>query len=231
MVPPHTEDALASATTRSQDVLAHLREDILVGRIAPGTRLRQVAVAEEYGVSTTPVREAFARLAQEGLVSSDGRNRGVVVIQASPEDLDELYEIRLALEPLAAKLATPRVTELDLDALQKIIDEMRGTDDSRSRELLNRRFHAQLYAHSGRERLCTIIDQNRDASTVFLRFLSACSGSVGYRSAADDEHQAIIDALRRRDGEAAARATAEHLEHTRGYIRSALQQLGTGARA
>lgn len=226
---PSSEAAGSASKTRSQDVFARLREGILLGHIAPGTRLRQVAVAQEYDVSTTPVREAFARLAQEGLVASDGSHRGVVVFQASPQDLDELYEIRIALEPLAARLATPRVSELDIDALQQVIDEMRATDDSATREALNRQFHSQIYRFADRDRLSSIIDQLRDASTVYMRFLSVRWGSLGYRAAADDEHQAIVDALRRRDADAAADTTAAHLEHTRGHILKALSDLAAQA--
>src|ERR1700758_5490422 len=89
--------------TRAEAVAERLRQMIISGELAPGTRLRQAEIAELFNVSTTPVREAFTSLAREGFVRQDA-HRGVEVFHPTEADIRENYEIRLALEPLATEL-------------------------------------------------------------------------------------------------------------------------------
>lgn len=208
--------------TRSSAVTEQLRQEVLTGILVPGTRLRQVEVAERLNVSTTPVREAFATLAQEGLVLKDS-HRGVVVFQPSPDELREIYEIRLVLEPLATALASPRIADVDIDALDALIAQMRSTTEASRRDALNRSLHASIYSHANRARLSSIIDQLRDTASVYLRFLSSKAPDTGYRADADAEHQRIVDALRRRDADAAAEAMREHLAHSERAIEHVLE--------
>src|SRR4051794_23016002 len=119
-------DALA-LPTRAGIVADQLRQMIKSGELPPGTHLRQAEFAERFGVSTTPVREAFVTLAREGLLRQDA-HRGVVVFDASVEELAEVYEIRAVLEPLAAQIATKQLSDEDLDELARIIDEMRHAE-------------------------------------------------------------------------------------------------------
>src|SRR5271163_4529311 len=102
--------------TRAQAVAAGLRQAILVGEIRGGQHLRQVQVAHQFGVSTTPVREAFTILRREGLVEVDD-HRGALVVTPSVERLREIYEIRIALEPMAAAAAAANLNQATLDAL------------------------------------------------------------------------------------------------------------------
>src|SRR5690349_13342936 len=97
-------------TTRAGAVAERLREMILSGELPGGTRVRQMDIAERFGVSSTPVREAFTALAREGLVRQD-THKGVVVQQPSIEDVRENYEIRMALESLAVERAATRISE------------------------------------------------------------------------------------------------------------------------
>src|ERR1700747_1182118 len=98
--------------TRAAAVADGIREMIRSGELPPGTHLRQTDFAERFGVSTTPVREAFVALAREGLVTQDA-HRGVVVFRPSLQELDEIYEIRIALEPLATEIAAKQLSEDD----------------------------------------------------------------------------------------------------------------------
>jgi DNA-binding GntR family transcriptional regulator len=216
---------LPSHLTRSSAVTEQLRQEVLQGLHPPGARLRQVEIAERFGVSTTPVREAFATLAQEGLVLRDS-HRGVIVFAPSPDELQEIYEIRMVLEPLATELAAPRIADVDLDQLDSIIDEMRRTADRARRDELNRVLHASIYSHAKRGRLGSIIDQLRDTASVYLRFLQSSGTNPSYRAEADNEHQKIVDALRRRDGAAAAEAMREHLQHSQHHIEAAILDEG-----
>src|ERR1700752_5368887 len=130
--------------TRAGAVAERVRELIRSGELAPGTYLRQDEIAARFGVSTTPVREAFLALEREGLVRRHP-HRGVVVFMPSIEELNELYEIRAALEPLAAEIAARQLTEDDLAALERIVTEMRNARPKRFLEL-NDELHSRIYA-------------------------------------------------------------------------------------
>src|SRR4051794_36845388 len=106
--------------TRAEAVATELRRLITSGELAPGTHLRQTDIAARFGVSTTPVREAFMILAREGVVRQDA-HRGVVVFEPSVKDVTETYEIREVLEGLAAELATKQLTDDDLQALEALV--------------------------------------------------------------------------------------------------------------
>ena len=202
-------DSLNRRTT-SEIVAARLRREILRGELEPGTRLRQGALAERFGVSTTPVREAFALLQADGLVRIDA-HRGAVVFRPSRDEVREFYEIREALETLAVTLALPHLDDRRLDALQDVIDEMRTSIDDARWEELNQRFHLEMYRVSGRERLCNMIANLRDGSSAYIHLFVAHQGP-GER--ADDEHQRILDACRARDAAKARAAVREHMRHT-----------------
>src|SRR5262249_47844344 len=109
-------ELFAEPRTRAAAVAETLRRRIINGDLPPGTRLRQTEVAEQFSVSTTPVREAFTSLAREGFVRQDA-HRGVEVFKPTEADIQENYEIRLALEPLAAEIAATSISEDDLALL------------------------------------------------------------------------------------------------------------------
>src|SRR5438132_4332567 len=136
-------------------VHAHLREEIVSNRLAPGTELQEVALSEQLGVSRGPIREAIGRLAAEGLVTVRPR-RGAVVRSLSKDEFLEAYQVREALEWMAVRLAVPRLGEEDLASLQRLIDEMEehATRDEVDQFFeVNAAFHSYLVARSGNERL------------------------------------------------------------------------------
>src|SRR5581483_5381716 len=102
--------------TKADEIAVQLEDDIVAGRIAPGTVLRQETLSERFGISRTPIREALRRLAALGLVSFEP-NRGVRVRTLAREDLREAFLVRAELESLATWLATPRMTEEGIVAL------------------------------------------------------------------------------------------------------------------
>src|SRR2546430_2369071 len=109
---------MAVARTKADDIALALEDDIVSGRIAPGTVLRQEQLSDRFAVSRTPIREALRRLAALGLVSFV-RNRGVRVRTLSRDELREAFLVRAELEGLATELATPRMTPADLAALDE----------------------------------------------------------------------------------------------------------------
>src|ERR1700710_2326462 len=112
------QDVLATDTTNTLRLRNQLREAILSGRIAPGSRLRTAAVSEMFDTSRTPAREALLMLAREGLLDIIPR-RGAVVRSFDIADVMELYEVRALLEPLAAKRAASRIETQTVDRLQE----------------------------------------------------------------------------------------------------------------
>lgn len=201
-------------------VAESLRAEIVAGKRVPGSRLPQVEIARRLGVSTTPVREALAMLQREGLVRLHPQ-RGAVVFIPTVADLRDHYEIRAALEALAAA-RTAELFEPDwAPPLQTLLDEMRtGPPAARYLEL-NQRFHTTLYEHSGRRKLVDMIASLRDASSAYLHIYRAAADFPVERL--DAEHRAMLAACVARDAEAAAEATRLHLKHTVEHVAARLE--------
>jgi DNA-binding GntR family transcriptional regulator len=207
--------------TRAGAVAAELRQLIKTGEIAPGTHLRQAEVAERFGVSTTPVREAFVALAREGLVRQDA-HRGVVVFVPSVEELAEIYEIRAVLEPLATEIAAKKLTEDDLAALDRIVEEMRDAEPRRYLEL-NRELHGRIYAAAGRPRLIEMIAGLREAAANYIS-MNVTQYDERYREQVQAEHEGIVEALRHGTPKQAARAIRDHLQHNARHVAALIEQ-------
>jgi DNA-binding GntR family transcriptional regulator len=197
-------------TTTTRELINRLRQEIYGGTYPPGARLRQGALATRFGVSTTPVREALSALQAEGLVSVDP-HRGAVVVQPTPDDVRESFAIREVLETLALESAIPVISDAELDQLQSYIAEMQGVSTYDEWALLNETFHRELYEASRRRRLCDLIESLRVSSQHFIHL--ALSGRVPGPEV-DAEHQAILDACRSRNIQAARAALHRHIEHT-----------------
>jgi DNA-binding GntR family transcriptional regulator len=202
----YRQDTLGRDTT-AKAVAERLREEIQHGTLAAGTRLRQNDVAQRFGVSTTPVREAFAQLQAEGLVRIDP-HRGAVVFHPTVDDVLEFYEIREALESLAVTHAIPNLRTEVARELGVLIDRMRRTEDARKWLKLNDQFHLKLYEAADRPRLSSLIDTLRDASAPYIHMFVA-SRPASQR--ANEEHKEILDACVRRDAAGARRAIRDHL--------------------
>jgi DNA-binding GntR family transcriptional regulator len=201
--------------TRAETIASALRRAILAGDYAPGARLRQAAIATRFGVSTTPVREAFTALAREGLVRQDP-HRGVVVFEPSVDELNEIYEMRAVLEPLATEIAAPVLSAAGLAALGELVAEMRTASPERY-AVLNHEFHTQIYSAAQRPRLVDIISTLREASASYLRLTVRFPDEV-YRGRVQDEHEAILDALRARAAKRAGKLCGAHLKHNQKHV-------------
>jgi DNA-binding GntR family transcriptional regulator len=214
-------DIIATPRTVSGLVAERLRAQIVAGELESGTKLRQVEIARRFGVSTTPVREALAALQREGLVRLHPQ-RGAVVFVPTVEDLREHYEIRAALEALAAARTAERFEERWAAPLETWLDEMQTGPPAMRYLELNQRFHTQLYEHCGRPRLVEMIAGLRDASSAYLHIYRATADFPVARL--DAEHRRILAACMARDAEEAAAATREHLQNTVEHVASRLEQ-------
>jgi DNA-binding GntR family transcriptional regulator len=210
-----TEDS-GSPPTRAGAVAEQLRRLIQSGEIAPGSRLRQNEVAERFGVSTTPVREAFAELARDGIVRLDA-HRGATVFRPSLDELFEIYEIRGALEPLATELAAARATAEELAELEAILLEMRRTVTPARYVELNETFHAKISDMSSRPRLSTILAALRKAAINYI-YLTVPQPDAEYAAAMQAQHEEIFEAIRGRHAGRARRAARAHLRTTAQHV-------------
>jgi DNA-binding GntR family transcriptional regulator len=178
------------------------------GSLAPNTRLTQAQVASQLSISTTPVREALRRLAGEGLVRIDA-HRGAIVQELNQEELKEIYDLRLLLEPLAAQRAAERISAEQLNAAERLCDLMDRDVDSETWATLNRDFHALIAEAAGSPNLLWILRWLRDRATWYVQWSIATRPSTPRR--ANDEHRELLAACRDGDGSRAAQIQREHL--------------------
>jgi len=184
-----------------------LREAILTGRFGPGQVLSENALAAEFGKSRTPVREALHRLEIETLV--ERVPRGVRVRTSSPEEILDIYEVRITLEGAAAKAAAERATELDRTRLRSAQQAMVDVEDSpEAMAAANRRFHEAVWAASHNP---TLVDLLHRLNVHLVRYPSTTLNYGDRWEAVLREHEELLGAIDARDGEAARRIAEHHM--------------------
>ena len=188
-----------------------LADRIITGAIPPGAPLRQDHVAVEFGASHVPVREAFRQLEAQGLAISEPR-RGMRVTSFDVDELHEVAAMRAALEVLALRHAAPRITPVVLEAADEANRTAEAATEVRAWEEANRRFHRLLLAPCAMPRLLSAIDGLHLASA---RFLFAAWRSE-WEKPTDQEHRAILAALRRGQTDMACAVLAKHVGRIRG---------------
>lgn len=197
----------------SEHVCQVLRDDILSGRLAAGTRLTEATVIERTGVSRTPVRDGLRRLEAEGLVSSE-RGRGAYVnYRLSHEEADLIYACRMVLEPYLTRLAAERMTLEHLTDIKHVLDRFCASVDGNPREAgqLDAEFHLAIYAAS-RSELTTVL---RGYWSRLQLELSERVYTTEVPQRFVREHVGIFEALERRDPDLAAERMHKHLIHGR----------------
>lgn len=190
---------------------------IIDGQMPAGTRLVELSLATQYGVSRTPVREALKRLVDGNLLLADPI-RGLVVRAPEAAEVEEVYLVREALDGLAARLATRRVTPDDLSRLRLINEAMReGIRDGRTDVIVNANiaFHDLIYGIAGNR---TLARHGMELRNFVRRFSSEAFASPSRVDAVLRDHQKMLEAMERGDAEAAERASTEHLRQAREYV-------------
>jgi DNA-binding GntR family transcriptional regulator len=215
--------------TIAEQIAAALRHEIVTGQLSAGARLRQVEIAQRFGVSTTPVREAFGLLQSDGLVQIDP-HRGVTVFLPTIQDLVEHYEIRMALEMLAAEKAAGHFQAQDAPPLTAILDEMLAISDAVRYVELNQQFHLRLYGLGGRSRLVTMIEEMRNASLAY-NHLYAAADVPRDAERLDAEHRKILAACQANDPARAANAVRHHIQQTIVHVTKLLEHGGKAEEA
>ncbi|UWG97722.1 GntR family transcriptional regulator [Dehalobacter sp. DCM] len=200
-------------------VLEALREAIVGGVLEPGERLMEIQLAEEMGVSRTPVREAIRKLELEGFVVMVPR-RGAYVAGVSHKDVKDVFEIREALEGLAAGLAAEKITDEEIEELERVLHYEKEPDSLEVLVQSDIDFHALLYKASRNERLNQILANLREQTNRFRTTSLAVPGRAKY---AIQEHRAIVDAIARHDVEEAQRLAGAHIENAANVMYEALR--------
>lgn len=197
----------AKAETIAAQISRVLAERIIAGTIEAGTKLRQDHIAEEFGASHVPVREAFRRLEAQGLAVSEPR-RGVRVAGFSMADIREVAEMRAALEVLALRQAAPHLTKAILDRAEEATRAGDRASDVQAWEEANRSFHRILLTPCAMPRLLNAID---DLHTASARFLFS-GWRAEWEAPTDRDHMAILASLRAGDIESAAAVLGRHVQ-------------------
>lgn len=200
-------------------IFEKIREDILNGRYASGDKLVEIKLADELGVSRTPVREALKQLELDGLVDNIP-NRGVVVKGISKEDIDDILTIRLCIEGLVGRWAAERILDHEIKELEEIFDLMefyshKGDVDKLFE--LNTKFHETLYQTTKSRYLESVLNDFQ----LFIKSARNSSLKVkGRMEHALEEHRAIVSALRNHDVEGTQKALVAHIANSNTNIKS-----------
>lgn len=199
----------AGGGLQGQGVHARLLDEIRAGILLPGARLTETEIAERMQISRTPVREAIRQLEADGLVSHMPR-AGAVVRKLDYSEIMELYEMRVVLEGTAARLAARSASDVEIDELAAVNAEMAAAkDDPAESFVLNQQFHRTLI-DAARNRFLL-----RSVNAVHTTLLILGPSTLRWPERVEEavtEHQAIVDALRARDGEAAEAGMRKHME-------------------
>jgi DNA-binding GntR family transcriptional regulator len=219
------DDLLTPPPVRSlgDDIAERLRAAILSGHFEPGERLGEERLARMMHVSRGPIRDALSRLERQGLVVIK-RNKGAFVARLTPEDLDELYTLRLAIERLALQRACAEADAAEIAGMQQLVDEIAAhTRTGISEQLaadLDLRFHDLIYQAAHHRRLRETWSQIRPQIHILL--LSRNVVDRDFRDLVVDAHQQLLDAIRDRD---ASRAVAILDDHLHGSYQRVLASL------
>jgi DNA-binding GntR family transcriptional regulator len=190
---------MVDARAGQKDAYQLILQAIDRGTYRPGDRLVESELADRFGVSRTPIREALQRLETQSLLARDGRS--LIVASLDHNQMAELYVVRSELEGLAARLAARHATEEEVRLLREFVEEDRGRiDDPSALSRTNRRFHRQVHLASHNRYLV----QQLDLVYRSMALMTSTSLSAEGRSErALEEHAAVVDAISRGDSDAA----------------------------
>lgn len=193
-----------------------LRDQIMGGIIGEGTQLRQDQLAEQFGTSRIPVREALRQLEAEGLVRIEP-NKGAIVTSLSIDDVLEMLDIRIALECHALRLAIPEMVEEDFDLATRILEGYHRAPDPLHWGKMNWQFHWAIYAPCHKPRLLSMIEANYGHVNRFVR--AQVSLAAG-KDRPQQEHEQLLDLCRQGAREEAIALLASHIDQTKKSVQA-----------
>ena len=194
-----------------------LKEEIVTLRLAPGEPLLEEKLAKRFKVSRTPIREVLNKLNPEGLVELIPQ-KGAFVARIGFTDVRELFQIREALEGLAAKISASRFTKEELDEFESALD----TENLDKAEEVGRKLHQTILEKAGNKRISSLIDVLRSQ---IERMYFLAKNLPGREKRSLEEHREILKALQMKNGELAEKAMRKHMAST---LRTVIESLGEG---
>lgn len=212
--PPSTVDAIVEL----------LQDAIVRGDLPQGMPLRQERIAQKFGISKIPLREALAKLDAGGFVTTHPR-RGVFVSEMSAEKIEEIFQLRLSIEPDLLRYAVPRMTAADMAAVEAIIEKFEAADTGDLGDI-NWELHRALYRASGRELSLQIL------GNLYLhvdRYVRLHMGMIDRQKDSNNDHRELLAACRRRDAEQAVQILHAHIDNIRLAIRRFVASDGEGS--
>lgn len=212
------------STSRQEQAYSRLKEAILSVALRPGEPVLETEWAKRLGMSRTPIREALQRLEYEGLVVND-RRRGWFVYSLSLDDIRQIFDIKIELEGLAARLAAQQVTEEQSTRLRSALDGIaRVTQDHDldAWHVADQAFHRILFEAAGNDRLQQII---LGLNSQMHRIRAGHLALEGRMDRSLEEHRALTEAILSGDGQAAEEAMHTHLQDLRDSVVNVLERL------
>ena len=203
-------------------VLDAIRTAIMNGTLKPRERLMEIQLAEELGVSRTPIREALRNLELEGFIVMMPR-KGAYVSDLSFKDIADVFEIRTALEGLAAGLAAERITDEELEIMERLLVEKQEAiihEDMDRLVEVDTKFHELMYQASRNQRLSNIISNLREQ---IQRYRLTSLSYPGRNKASLEEHKKIAEAIEARDVLLARQLATEHIENAENALIDSLK--------
>jgi DNA-binding GntR family transcriptional regulator len=197
----------------SQKVYRVLKDSIIKGFLEPGTKLLENKIAEEMQVSRTPVREAMQKLVAEGFVKT-APNQTMVVTEVSPEDVKEVLQIRGVLEGLAARITAKKINRQEIDELENVVTKMSlhvSRENLSSYCKVDDEFHNLILNICGNKWIIQIRD---NLGSFIYRFRIKSLSVPGRLKHSLEEHQAIMESLKKHDSAKADRLSQIHMENT-----------------
>lgn len=185
----------------------------------------EIQLAEELGVSRTPIREALRKLELEGFIVMVPR-KGAYVADISFKDIADVFEIRAALEALAAGLAAERITDEELEEMERLVAEKAESIANQDMEKLikvDTLFHEAIYKASRNQRLTSIISNLREQ---IQRYRTTSLSYPGRMQRSLEEHRSIVEAIQSRDPQIAQQVAREHIENAENSIIEAIKKDG-----
>lgn len=198
-----------------QTIADQLRDEILDGQRSAGSRLLETELAERFGVSRGPIRDALNELARLGL-AEDLPRRGTFVSRLSERDLEEVYVLRRAIEEAAVRIAITKSSEADIAAMYDRLleaEEAYGRDDLPAAWEADMAFHRTYCRMSGNRRLLELFEGLASQTVLLMRTALATHASLAWTPPVE-LHRRIADAIAARDVEVAMRAVGEHYQYT-----------------
>ena len=208
MTQPRVRDGITGARVADE-----LREAILAGVYPPGTRLRQEALADRYGSSRVPVREALRLLEADGLVTTIA-SVGTRIASLSLDECAELYQCRERIEPLLLRYSLPHLDEARVERRAELAEQMCRTTDVEQFLALDREFHLGSYPGTGTSFLGPTVERLWHTTQYYRRAFTQLLDTDSHRIV-HDEHRMLVEAIREQDSEEAERVLLGHLRRTR----------------